>query len=91
MSSQETDLLSEVAEPLARTLIRCQTILYNMALENERAIFFRWPINHEPLRADAKNLLPVISAALSAYHEQFMKRGAEASEIPPAQSRSEAP
>lgn len=36
-----------------------------MAQENEGAIFNRWPIHHEPLRADAKNVVPVIDAFLS--------------------------
>jgi hypothetical protein len=48
---------------LEATLRRCQIVLGNMALENEGAIFNRWPINHEPLRNDARNLLPVIEAA----------------------------
>jgi hypothetical protein len=76
-----TEVLREVAEPLARTLIRCQTVLGNMAEENEGpGVFFfnRWPINHEPLRADAKNLVPIVSQALSAYHAAFMKIEREA-------------
>lgn len=45
----------------ARALLeRCRTVLGNMARENEGAIFNRWPINHAPLRADARNLLPLI-------------------------------
>lgn len=51
-------------ERLVNALERCRTVLGNMALENEGAIFNRWPIGHEPLRADAKGLLPVIEAAL---------------------------
>lgn len=47
-------------ERLTGLLGRCRTVLGNMARENEGATFFRWPINHEPLRADAKNLLPLI-------------------------------
>lgn len=47
-------------------LQRCRTVLANMALENEGAIFRRWPINHEPLRADARNLLPLIDDVLRA-------------------------
>ncbi|WP_315789825.1 hypothetical protein, partial [Bradyrhizobium sp. SZCCHNR3027] len=46
-------------------LERCRTVLGNMALENEGAIFNRWPINHEPLRNDARGLLPIIDAALA--------------------------
>lgn len=48
-------------------LERCRTILDNMAKENKPEIAFRWqrwPINHEPLRADAKNLLPELEAAI---------------------------
>lgn len=45
-------------------LSRCHTVLFNMAQENEGAIFFRWPINHEPLRHDARNLLPLIDEVL---------------------------
>ena len=50
-------------------LERCRAVLGNMALENEtglKSIFDRWPISHEPLRADAKGLLPVIDEALAA-------------------------
>lgn len=47
-------------------LRRAHTILSNMTRENEGAIFKRWPINHEPLRADAKAALPDIEAALTA-------------------------
>lgn len=46
-------------------LERCRTVLGNMAKENEGAIFFRWPIHHEPLRGDARNLLPLIDEALA--------------------------
>jgi hypothetical protein len=35
-----------------------------MAKENEGAIFNRWPIHHEPLRSDARNLLPLIDEVL---------------------------
>lgn len=51
-------------EHLRSLLERCRTVLGNMALENEGAIFNRWPISHEPLRHDAKNLVPLIDAAL---------------------------
>jgi hypothetical protein len=43
---------------------RCHTVLFNMAKENEGAIFNRWPIHHEPLRSDARNLLPLIDEVL---------------------------
>ena len=45
-------------------LTRCRTVLGNMAEEREGAIFNRWAINHEPLRADARGLLPIIDAVL---------------------------
>jgi hypothetical protein len=51
---------------LKALLIRCRTVLGNMALENEGAIFNRWPISHEPLRADARNLIPLLDAAIDA-------------------------
>lgn len=60
------------SEALANILMRCRTVLGNMADENEGAIFNRWPINHEPLRADAKNLVPLIDEALRNHHETFM-------------------
>ena len=56
-------LYARVAK-LEAALVRCKTVLGNMALENEGATFNRWPISHEPLRNDARNLLPVIDAAL---------------------------
>lgn len=56
---------AEIAR-LRGVLARAQTVLGNMAEENEGAYFKRWPINHEPLRADARALLPEISAALDA-------------------------
>jgi hypothetical protein len=55
-------------ERLVRLLERARNILANMAAENEPRIAFgfqRWPVHHEPLRADAKNILPAIDAALS--------------------------
>ena len=63
------------AEHLAHILMRCRTVLGNMALKNETglsSIFNRWPISHEPLRSDAKNLVPLIDEALSAYHQSVM-------------------
>ena len=57
-------------EALEAALRRCQTVLGNMAAENEGAIFNRWPINHEPLRNDARHLLPVIDAALAPEQEK---------------------
>jgi hypothetical protein len=52
---------------LVGALERCRTVLGNMALENEGAFFNRWPICHEPLRADAKGLLPEIDDVLRVY------------------------
>lgn len=52
-------------EQLEATLRRCRSVLGNMAMENEGAIFNRWPISHEPLRSDARGLLPVIDATLA--------------------------
>ena len=43
---------------------RRQTVPGNMAFENEGAVFNRWPISHEPLRADVE-FPPVIDAASS--------------------------
>lgn len=54
-------------------LVRCRTVLGNMALENEGAIFFRWPINHEPLRADARGLLPVVDDVLATIRKEPTK------------------
>lgn len=47
-------------------LERCRTVLGNMALENEghARLFRRWQISDEPLRNDAKNLLPLLNEAL---------------------------
>lgn len=64
---QEIAVTRERDEALESLLERCGTVLGNMALENETglgAIFNRWPISHEPLRSDAKNLVPLIDAAL---------------------------
>lgn len=49
-----------------RVLERCEVILSNMALENPHTFLglHRWPIHHEPLRNDAKGVLPVIADAL---------------------------
>ena len=60
----DMNALAAENERLRAALGRARTVLGNMALENEGAIFNRWPIQHEPLRADARNLLPVIDAAL---------------------------
>ncbi len=60
--------LGELAR-LVGVLERARTILANMAAENggPMAIFNRWPISHEPLRADAKGLLPEIDDVLRVH------------------------
>lgn len=55
----------------ANALDRCLTILGNMAMENEGAIFRRWPINHEPLRADARGVLPVLHAVYDEINQHL--------------------
>jgi hypothetical protein len=62
----ERDAALARAPKLAGALRRARVVLANMAAENEGAIFNRWPIHHEPLRADARGLLPVIDDALLA-------------------------
>ncbi len=55
---------------IVSVLERARTILGNMAQENEPGVFVRrWPINHEPLRADARNLLPEIDGVLKVFGE----------------------
>lgn len=57
-------------EDIVLVLKRCRTVLGNMAEEREgywaELTGRRWPINHEPLRADARNLLPLIDDILDA-------------------------
>lgn len=49
-------------------LERVRTVLWNMAEENELPWWnfwtSRWPISHEPLRSDARSLLPLIDKEL---------------------------
>lgn len=55
-----------LAEAVA-TLRRCESLCRHLTQENtglRRYLVSRWPINHEPLRADAANLLPDIRAAI---------------------------
>lgn len=62
------DALAERCDRLEHALRWAQTILANMAMEHTtgwRGIFARWPISHEPLRADARGALPVIEKALA--------------------------
>jgi hypothetical protein len=61
--------LTKERDALIHVLNRCKMILSNMALENEGSFFNRWPIHHEPLRSDAKHLLPLIDATLDAVPE----------------------
>ncbi len=53
-------------------LERCRTILGNMAKENDKKWWqfwiSRWEISDEPLRNDAKNLLPLIEKLLDRDH-----------------------
>jgi hypothetical protein len=58
---------SEDNDRLLDLLERCETVLGNMAKENVgwRRFLWRWQISDEPLRNDAKNLLPLIEAALT--------------------------
>ena len=59
---------AEAVEKAAMALDRARTVLGNMAAENEGtfgAFFGRWPIHHEPLRGDAKRLLPIIDDVLA--------------------------
>lgn len=57
-------------DDLTLALKRCRTVLENMAEEREgfwNELFGRrWVINHEPLRADAKNLVPLIDDLIEA-------------------------
>jgi hypothetical protein len=59
----------ELLKQAMKALERCQNVLGNMARENEGAIFFRWPIHHEPLRSDARGLLPVVDRTITAIAE----------------------
>lgn len=72
---EDTDHLVEAgwadpdsAEQMINLLGRCRTVLANMAAERPgflNSLFGRrWPISHEPLRADARNLLPLINEIL---------------------------
>ena len=60
----------KATEDLVLILKRCRTVLGNMAEENpglwNELTGRRWPINHEPLRADAKNLVPLIDQILES-------------------------
>lgn len=69
------------AEPQRMRLVleRCRTVLANMALENDGSFLMpRWPIHHEPLRNDAKNLLPLIDGALVQSDAEVVRAFAKA-------------
>lgn len=55
-------------------LKRAETILSNMAEERTgfwNSIFGRrWPVNHEPLRSDARNALPEIRRAIEKLEDE---------------------
>lgn len=59
-----------VTADLVALLKRCRTVLANMAEEREG--FWnditgrRWLVSHEPLRTDAKNIVPLIDDLLEA-------------------------
>ena len=61
----------QAAEALLReaggVVRRARNVLNNMAMENKGAWWpsARWPIHHEPLRSDAKNVVPVLDAFLA--------------------------
>lgn len=66
--SEDICLAHDNNKAARRALERAQVILRNMA--DERPGFWaslfgrRWLISHEPLRADARNALPEINAAI---------------------------
>lgn len=59
---------ADMIERYIALLERTRTILGNMAQEREgfwNSLFGRrWVVNHEPLRGDARNLLPLIDAEI---------------------------
>lgn len=61
-------LTPDDADVLYAMLERCRTVLGNMAEERpgvlNALLGLRWPMNHEPLRADARNLLTMIDELL---------------------------
>ena len=63
--------MQDTTEELVNLLERCRTVLGNMAQERDgfwNSLFGRrWPINHEPLRGDARNLLPLIDAKITSH------------------------
>lgn len=61
------DRAAAIAGRMRSALERCRAVFSNMARENySRGLFRpRWPVHHEPLRADALALLPVVDAALA--------------------------
>ena len=62
---QIADITLGELRAVASALERARTVLGNMARENDHGVFVRrWPINHEPLRANARDLLPTIDEAI---------------------------
>jgi hypothetical protein len=59
----EVHRLRNESVQLRAALSRARTILENMAAERVNP-WRRWVVHHEPLRADAKALLPIINAIL---------------------------
>jgi hypothetical protein len=60
--------LDDENQRLVALLERCNTVLTNMTRERLpgwRRVITRWEISDEPLHNDAKNLLPLLEAALS--------------------------
>lgn len=64
---EQIEFLINRNETLRNTLGRCRTVLNNMARENAgwSSFFRRWTISHEPLRHDARNLLPIIDIVMA--------------------------
>jgi len=62
--------MTEREQMLQCLLCDCHVVLSNMARENRPRSLWqvfttpRWPISHEPLRADARHLLPRIEAEI---------------------------
>ena len=55
-------------------------LLRNLSAENESPLFNRWPINHEPLRADARRLLPELEKLIATRQAQNEQVDADAQE-----------
>lgn len=70
----ETEGVTPAEERALSLLLRCNTVLGNMAWEREgfwNSLFGRrWVISDEPLRADAKGLLPEIEKVMADANER---------------------